>query len=89
MDKNERFIADRKYIVGFDEQVTYLDIEKTMEYVDRWVQFATEIDGEEYADDEEYQMVKQYMKPVKSLILGAKEAEGGIVEMEGFLKISN
>jgi hypothetical protein len=88
MDNNERFNGDRKYIAGFDQQVTYFDVEKTVEYVDRWVQFAIKVDGGEPGEMEEYEMVKQYLKPVKSLILGSKEAEGGIVEMQGFLKIT-
>lgn len=88
LDQNEGFKDAMKYIEGYDLQVSYVDIEGFLEYVDRWVQFGVNLEGSG-EDMTEYNLVMEYLKPFKFMVMGAKEISDEELEMEAFIKIAN
>lgn len=89
METNDRFRDALADIPGFDRGISYFDIEGTMAYVDRVVDFAQRMEGGSADDLGEYQMVRAYVSPIKSLIMAAAEAAEGEVELQGFLQIGS
>ncbi len=88
LEQNTDFQEAMKYIEGYDLQVSYLDIDLFLAYVDRWVQFGMSLEGNG-DDTAEYDLVMEYLKPFKFMVMGAKEISDEELEMEGFIKIAN
>ncbi len=88
LDQNEGFQDAVKYIEGYDLQVSYLDLEAFLNYVDTWVKFGVSLEGNG-EDMSEYEMVMDYLKPFKFMVMGAREISDEELEMEGFIKIVN
>lgn len=88
MERNESFRSALANIPGFDRGVSYFDIEGMMNYVDRVVDFAQRIEGGSADDLDEYQMVRTYIVPFKSLIMAAAETGDGEIDMQGFVRIA-
>lgn len=86
--ENAEFMAGLDMIPGFDRSVAYFDVAGLMDYVDRIMRFAMVMEGGS-ADDvdamAEYQMVRQYLGPIKSMVMGGAEAGESSVELEGFI----
>lgn len=87
MDNDDDFKDSFDQISGFDRGVSYFDIETTMTYVDRLVDFGQRMDGDSIDDLYEYQMVRTYIGPIKNIIMGASETNEGEVKVQGFVNI--
>ncbi len=88
LEQNSDFQGAMKYIEGYDSQGFYVDIEEFLEYADRWVQFGVNLE-KNGKDMSQYDMVMEYLKPFKFMVMGVKEISNEELEMEGFIKIVN
>ncbi|MEZ4087328.1 MAG: DUF3352 domain-containing protein [Candidatus Gracilibacteria bacterium] len=88
--ENEAFTSALDMIPGYDRSVGYFDIDGIMGYVDRVMRFAMVMEGGSEEDVDamtEYQMVREYLAPMKSLVMGGAKAGDSSVELEGFVTI--
>lgn len=89
MEDNERFMEAMSHINGYDLQVTFLDMEKLLNYLNKWVSAGLEAEGKDMSDmPEDYQMAMEYLKPFKYMSAGSKDIVGDEAQMRIFIKIS-
>lgn len=80
---NAEFKQAMSHIPGYDKGITFVDVTMVMKYVEGMVTEYTSA-----ADDiSDYEMFKQYMVPVKSMIMSANDFENGMVTGEAFVRI--
>lgn len=90
MDQNLEFMKALEDIPGSVQQVSYLNVQALTDLVDRWVQYGLKVEGNENGEGmEDYYMVMDFLKPVKYVVSGGKAQQGGEIEMELFIKLSN
>lgn len=89
LDRNSSFMQDLGMISDSPRGVGYLNIESLMLYVDRVVGFAIEMEGGSIDDLGEYQMVRAYLAPLKSMISGNGPYVPGDMKSEIFIRIED
>jgi len=87
LGSQKTFTDDLALIPGYDRGVTYIDVQAIMAYVDRIVAYIVAVEGGSIEDMAEYELVKSYILPIKSIVFAAKESGEGEAEMEGFIRI--
>ena len=82
----QEFSIAEKFIKGADKGVTYLSPNQVVIMLDRLMNLAVETGAP--VDRTEYDLVKSYLIPVKSVIFGYKGMEQGIVQSLAFIHIA-
>ncbi|MCC6643338.1 DUF3352 domain-containing protein [Candidatus Peregrinibacteria bacterium] len=75
------------YLKGADKSVSFLSPAMTMSYIDRVVQLAKESGAVAATDLQQYEALKAYVMPMKSLAIGSTGLEGNKIRSEIFLHI--
>lgn len=85
---NENLKKGMAQIKGYDQNMVYMNMESMLGYIDSLFQLAS-LGGVPMDEDglKQYEVVKSYFEPVKSLVLSSGKPSNGLLEFQGFIEI--
>jgi len=81
------FQKTQNLLNGYDHNVTYVSPAEIINYVDTLMAFAQQINSAEATDLADYELVKPYILPLKSVMLGSARPTPQRSQMELFIQI--